>query len=311
MEPIERRPAAIVFLGPTAVGKTKCSLRIAERLGGEIVSTDSRQIYRGMDIGTAKPTIEERERIRHHLIDIADPDEIWSLVEFRRAALEAIADIHRRGLLPFLVGGTGQYVKGLLEGWQPPPKSADPGLRKELEAFAKEHGPDALHRRLAAIDLASAASISPSNVRRVVRALEIHAATGLPASQLRRKEAPPFRVLKIGLDMPRSELYRRIDSRIDAMMEAGLVQEVSALLARGYGAELPSMSAIGYKQIASALLGKISMEEAVQQMRRLTRQFVRRQANWFKRSDPEIHWFDTREEIEKSLLELVRSWLKE
>lgn len=311
MDSIEKQPPVLVFLGPTAVGKTKWSLRIAEKLEGEIVSMDSRQIYRGMDVGTAKPTAEERKRIRHHLIDVADPDETWSLAEFRRAALEAIADIHLRSRLPFLVGGTGQYITGLLEGWVPPSRPANQAQRKELEAFAVQHGNEALHKRLAEVDPRSAARIASTNVRRVVRALEVFSSTGIPASQLRRKEPPPFRALKIGLYLPRQELYKHIDARINAMMEAGIVEEVRALLNQGFCPDLPAMSAIGYKQIALALLGKVSIEEAVQQMRRLTRQFVRRQANWFKRSDAEIHWFDVREEVEEPLLRLIRSWLNE
>jgi tRNA dimethylallyltransferase len=311
MDSLKKHPPIVVFLGPTAVGKTKWSLRIAEKLEGEIVSMDSRQIYRGMDIGTAKPTAEERSRIRHHLIDVADPDETWGLAEFRRAALDAIADIHSRHRLPFLVGGTGQYITALLEGWVPPSRPPDEMLRKELEAFARQHGVEALHARLAEVDPLSAERIAGTNVRRVIRALEIFMSAGIPASQLRRKESPHFCALKIGLYLPRRELYQRIDTRIEAMMEAGFVEEVRALLDQGYDPDLPSMSAIGYKQVASALLGKLSMEEAIQQMRRSTRQFVRRQANWFKRSDPDIHWFDVSEEIEGALLGLIRSWLRE
>jgi tRNA dimethylallyltransferase len=304
-------PALIAIIGPTAVGKTEISIRLAEQSNGEIVSADSRLLYRGMDIGTAKPSPEDRTRVPHHLIDVAEPENPWSLELFRRAAYEAIASVHLRGRLPFLVGGTGQYVFAILEGWSPPPKSDDPDVRSELEDFASVHGSQALHEQLAEVDPDIASRIDHRNVRRVVRALEIYHVTGFPPSQLRIVQPPPFRVLRVGLSLPRSELYRRIDARIDAMLEAGLVKEVKGLLARGLSPDLPAMTAIGYHQIADYLQGVISLDEAVHRIRRATRQFVRRQSNWFKADDPQIHWFEARQGVEESIVELVKTWLGE
>jgi tRNA dimethylallyltransferase len=304
-------PPVVAVLGPTAVGKTTVSLILAERLGGEIVSADSRLIYRGMDIGTAKPTPEQRARIPHHLIDVTEVDNPWSLAVFRAAALEAIAAIHARGRLPLLVGGTGQYVTAILEGWSPPALPADPSLRSELEAYAETHGSEALHRRLAEIDPDSAARIDRRNVRRVVRALEVARLTGQPASRLRAKAAPPFRVLRVGLTLPRAELYARVDARIDAMLQSGLVGEVRALLEGGLTPDLPAMSGIGYRQIVDHLQGTIGLDEAVQKMRRATRVLIRRQSNWFKADDPSIHWFEARPGVEARIEVLIRDWLEQ
>ncbi len=281
----------IVILGPTAVGKTELSIRLAERLGGEIISADSRLLYRGMDIGTAKPAPQERARVPHHLIDVADPDETWSLALFQRAARRAIADIQARGRLPFLVGGTGQYLRAVYQGWEPPAQRPNPALRAALEAWGREISPQGLHARLARLDPAAAARIEPRNLRRTVRALEVIFLTGRLFSAQSRRAEPPYRTLLIGLTRPRAELYARVDARIRAMLEAGLVEEVRSLLARGYSPDLPSMSAIGYKQVAAFLQGECTLEEAVAQIKRLTRRFVRRQANWFKADDPDIHWF--------------------
>ncbi len=301
----------VAVFGPTAVGKTEAAIQVAEKLDAEIISIDSRQIYRGMDIGTAKPTAEQRARVPHHLIDVADPEHPWSLVDFSRAALAAIDAIHARRRLPLLVGGTGQYFAAILEGWQPPPKESDPELRRELEDYAAGHGSRALHERLREIDPISARRIDHRNVRRVVRALEICHINGAPASSLRRKEPPPFDVLRIGLAMPREELYARIDRRIDEMMDAGFVEEVNMLLAKGFRPESAPMSAIGYRQIGEYLQGKLTLEDAVLKIRRLTRQFVRRQANWFKADDPEIHWIDADPDAEAKMLSLIELWCSE
>lgn len=302
-------PPLVAIIGPTAVGKTEISIHLAERLNGEIVSADSRLLYRGMDIGTAKPSPEDRARVPHHLIDVTEPENPWSLGLFRRAAHEAIEAIHLRGRLPFLVGGTGQYVSAILEGWSPPPKSDDPDVRSELEDFATAHGSQALHERLADVDPDTASRIDHRNVRRVVRALEIYHVTGFPPSQQRKVQPPPFRILRVGLSLPRAELYARIDARIDAMLETGLVKEVEWLLARGLPPDLPAMTAIGYHQIADYLQRVISLDEAVRRMRRATRQFVRGQSNWFKADDPHIHWFEASQGVEVSIEELVRVWI--
>ncbi len=304
------RIPVVVILGPTAVGKTEISLRLAQALEGEIVSADSRLLYRGMDVGTAKPTPEQRRLIPHHLIDVADPHQPWSMARFRREALRAVTDIHRRGRLPFVVGGTGQYLTALLEGWEPPPRAADASLRRELESFAAEHGAEALHRRLAEVDPERAAQIDPRNVRRVVRALEIYHLTGEPPSRVRRRRPPPWDALRLGLSLPRAELYSRIDARVEAMLQSGLIEEVRRLLQAGVPVDSGPMSAIGYRQIAAYLQGDLSLQEAVAAIRRATRTLVRRQANWFKRQDPSIRWFEARPGVEAEMERVIRAWLE-
>ncbi len=301
----------VAIIGPTAVGKTQISIEVAAALGAEIVSADSRLLYRGMDIGTAKPTPAQRKQVPHHLIDVAEPDEAWNLVRFKRAANQAISQVQAAGKLPILVGGTGQYVTAILEGWAPPPAAGDESLRRVLESFAELHGPDALHERLKEVDPTSASEIDAANVRRVARALEVFELTGSAASEVRGAEPPEYRILRVGLNLPRDELYRRIDQRIDRMLLAGLVDEVQQLLDRGISPDHPPMSAIGYKQIAAHLRGEISMAVAVQQMRRRSRQFVRRQANWFKADDPRIEWYEARQGVVNRLIERIRAWLEE
>jgi len=301
----------ILLAGPTAVGKTELSIRLAEKLNGEIVSVDSRLFYRGMDIGTAKPTPAERARVPHHLIDVADPDETWSLAVFQQKATEIIAAIHARGRLPFLVGGTGQYVRAVTEGWTPPQVEPDERLRDELEKIKEERGADWLHAKLHALDPLAAEKIDPRNVRRTVRALEVILTTGRPFSGQRGQSDSPYNLLTIGLKRPREELYRRIDERIEAMFAAGFLDEVKRLLEEGYSPELPSMSAIGYREGIRVLKGQISAEQAKVEMRRATRIFVRRQANWFKEDDPNIHWFDAgQENLSESVEAFIRSRLQ-
>jgi tRNA dimethylallyltransferase len=289
--PLPSKLPLVAIVGPTAVGKTEIAIQVAERLGGEIVSADSRLLYRGMDIGTAKPSFAERARVAHHLIDVAEPDEIWSLAVFQKTAQEAIASIHSRNRLPLLVGGTGQYLRAILEGWVPPKLAAQPKLRGAIEGWLEKIGKDGLHARLRVLDQEAAQSIDSRNVRRTIRALEVIFSTGQKFSQARRKVESPYRVLQIGLMRPRAELYKRIDARITAMLDAGWLDEVKALTAKGYSSDLPSISAIGYSQLISHLQGKITYEKAVEEIRRATRIFVRRQANWFKASDPNIKWF--------------------
>ncbi len=308
----ERRhhPPLLVLVGPTAVGKTEVSLQLAEPLNAEIVSADSRLLYRGMDIGTAKPTPEERRRVPHHLIDVVDPDETWSLAQYQDAAYRAIEDILSRGRLPFLVGGTGQYVWAVVEGWQVPRVPPNPRLREVLERWGREIGPEALYEKLLLLDPGVAGLVQPRNLRRIVRALEVIFTTGRPFSQQRTKSPPPYRILMLGLYRPREELYRRIDQRIEAMLQAGWLEEVKRLLEQGYGPDLPAMSGIGYAELAAYLLGRMSFEEAVAQIRRRTRQFVRRQANWFRLSDPRIHWFRAHPGVADEMLAFVQDWLR-
>lgn len=308
--PSEKKPL-IALIGPTAVGKTELSLQLAEQLNAEIVSSDSRLFYRGMDIGTAKPTRDERARVPHHLIDVSDPDDTWSLTRFQQAAFAAIDEIHARGRLPLLVGGTGQYVRAIVDGWQPPSVHPHPRLRQILEKWEQEEGTARLHQALQRLDPAAGAAIDPRNVRRVIRALEVIFTTGRPFSSQRRKGEPPYRVLMIGLTRPRPELYARVDARIEAMFAAGLLDEVRSLLEAGYSPDLPSMSSIGYRECAAVLQGQMTVDEAKARMRKLTRVFVRRQANWFRADDPAIRWFQAGDPqaLEKILAE-IRSFLK-
>jgi tRNA dimethylallyltransferase len=305
----ESRKPLVVLLGPTAVGKTEISIQLAERLRGEIVSADSRLFYCGMNIGTAKPNPAEMGRVPHHLVDIAEPDEGFSLAVFQELAHQAIAGIHQRGNLPILVGGTGQYVRAVVEGWRPPAISPDAHLREALEAWARQIGPQELHDRLATLDPAAAAHIDFRNLRRTIRALEVTFTTGQRFSDQRSRYPSPYESLQLGLSRPRTELYERIDARIRAMLEGGLVEEVRDLLDKGYTPDLPALSAIGYQEISAYLQGRITLEEAERQMRRATRIFVRRQANWFKTSDPRIHWFDVDENIVSKMESQIRDWL--
>jgi tRNA dimethylallyltransferase len=304
-------PCVVAVLGPTAVGKTEISIHLAEKLNAEIISVDSRLLYVGMDIGTAKPTLEQRAKVPHHLIDVTRPDDPWTLAKFQEQALKAIDGVLHRGRLPLLVGGTGQYLMAIIEGWSPPPRADDEKIREELFTFAGEYGSEALHGRLEEVDPVSASQIDYRNIRRVVRALEIHLVSGVPASEARSKTPPPFQALLIGLTLPRPELYQRIDARIEAMIEAGLVEEVSQLLDAGATLEMSAMSAIGYMQIAEYLNGGMSLDDANEQKRRLTRQFVRRQANWFKPDDPRIEWFEARGSVADAVSERIQAWLEE
>ncbi len=280
-----------VILGPTAVGKTALAVTSGESLEAEIVSADSRQFYQEMDIGTAKPTPKERARVRHHLVDIVPPDETVGLAQFLRLARAAIADITARKKLPFLVGGTGQYIRALVQGWQVPDVPPDPALRADLEAQA-EADPDALWQRLLALDSDVVDFIDPRNLRRVIRALEVCLKTGQPFSELRRRIPPPYPIVRIGLTMEREALYARADARVDQMMEAGLLEEVQRLRARGYAWDLPSMSGVGYRQFQPYFAQKATLAEVVERIKLDTHDFIRRQYTWFRAKDPDIHWFN-------------------
>lgn len=282
----------LVIVGPTAVGKTATAIALAEKHTAEIVSADSRYLYVGMDIGTAKPTPAERARVPHHLIDVTTPDQPWTLAQVQAAAYAAIDDIHTRGKLPILVGGTGQYIRAITEGWQAPGGEPSAELRAELEAELARGGVGALAERLRAVDPASAAVVDLKNPRRVIRALEVALTSGQSFIAQRQKNPPPYAITIIGLSLPRPELYARIDARIDLMLANGLEAEVRALAAKGYGWELPAMSALGYKQMGAYLRGECDLAEAVRRIRHDTRVFVRRQANWFKADDPKIKWAD-------------------
>ncbi|MCD4752507.1 MAG: tRNA (adenosine(37)-N6)-dimethylallyltransferase MiaA [Anaerolineaceae bacterium] len=296
----------IVLLGPTAVGKTALSIELAQRLNGEIISSDSRLFYRGMDIGTAKPTIEEMQKVKHHLIDVADPDETWSLALFQRAAFAAIDAIHARNKVPLLVGGTGQYVHALIYGWDLPSQAPDGKLRDVLNRWGKEIGAESLHQKLSLIDEPAAKNIEWQNMRRTVRALEVIFRSGMKFSTQRRKGKQRYPMLLIGLWRPREEIFQRIDERIERMFEEGFCEEVQMLLNAGYSPKFPSMASIGYRETAAFLHGEMTLEDAKARMRKITHQFVRRQANWFKETDPNIHWFDVREpDISNQIIDVI------
>ena len=300
----------VVLLGPTAVGKTEIAILLAERLEGEIVSADSRMFYRGMDIGTAKPTLKERQRVPHHLIDVAEPDLPWNLATFQERARQALFNIRTRGRLPFLVGGTGQYLRAVIQNWQLPKVEPDQRLRNALEAWAEEIGQQGLHDRLAALDPQAASAIDPRNLRRTVRALEVIFCTGRPFSEQRLQSISAYQVCLIGLTRPRPELYDRIDRRIETMLESGLVAEVQGLLERGLSPELPVFSAIGYREIIAFLQGKMNLEQAEIEIKRSTRILVRRQANWFKAQDPSIRWFDLSETNPSNIEAFIHHWIE-
>ncbi len=295
----------VAIVGPTAVGKTALAVALAAGVEVEVVSADSRQCYRLMDIGTAKP-LAEQAQVRHHLIDMADPDETVGLAQFLQRAQAAIQDIAARGKLPLLVGGTGQYVRGLLQGWQVPAAPPDPVLRAELEQQTGE----ALWAKLLALDPAAADFIDPRNLRRVIRALEVIQATGRPFSEQRRHIPPPYRVLHIGLTLERSALYARADARVDAMMETGLCDEVAGLLARGYGWELPAMSGLGYSQFRPYFEEQAALADVTERIKLDTHDFIRRQYTWFRPGAPDIHWLSGDAGVSQAALRLVRDFLK-
>jgi len=295
----------VAIVGPTAIGKSRLALRLAQDFNGEIVNADSRQVYRRMDIGTAKPSQSERTLISHHLLDVVNPDENYSLAQYQGLAYRVINDIQQRGKLALLVGGSGLYVWAMLEGWVIPPVAPDSEFRNSLLARVTLGEAVSLYQELAQIDPIAAQRIDPRNVRRVIRALEVSRRADIPFSELQRKKSPPFSSLIIGLTAERTELYRRIDVRIDRMVGFGLVDEVKKLVNMGYVFSLPSMSSIGYKQVGQYLMGEITLEAAVERIKFDSHRLVRHQYNWFRLSDKRIRWFDIQEEIESEIRELV------
>jgi tRNA dimethylallyltransferase len=276
-------PPLIAIVGPTAVGKTALSLALAQRLHGGIVSADSRQVYRQMDIGTAKPTPAEQAAAPHFLLDVVAPDEPFSLATYQEQAMAALAALTAQGRVPLLVGGTGQYLAAVLEGWQIPRVPPQPELRAELEETARTQGVGALYAWLAEVDPQAAATIDRDNLRRIIRALEVYSVTGQPISVQQTRQTPPYQITTLWLDMPRAALYARIDRRVDAMLAAGLLAEVEQLLARGYRWDSPAMSGLGYRQFQPYVAGQATLEACVERLKFDTHAFARRQANWFRR----------------------------
>ena len=289
MDPGANMKKIVAIVGPTGVGKSRVALETASDVGADIVNADSRQIYRYMDIGTAKPSISDREKVKHHLIDIIYPDEPFSLAEYLTLAQQCVNRVYDLGHLPLLTGGSGQYVRALLEGWQVPRIQPDPELRLALEEKARILGADQLYQELLKIDPAAAGRIDARNTRRVIRALEI--ASGNSGKPPVAKQ-PIYHSLAIGLTARREILYDMIDTRVDAMIQQGLIEEVANLLEKGYGPDLPAMSSIGYRQICSYLAGNLTLDGAIEQIKFESHRLVRKQYNWFRLKDPHIKWFD-------------------
>lgn len=284
----------LVILGPTAVGKSKLAVELAKQINAEIISADSMQVYRGMDIGTAKPSLEERQGIPHHLIDIRDPDEEWTVSDFVRESQNSKLKIQNKGKIPIIAGGTGLYLWALLEGFSFPITPADKGLRARLE----NEPTSALYVRLSTIDPKAAAKIHENDKKRIIRALEVYELTGKPISELQKKRGanPPHlsvgnqNPLLIGLNLPRDELYLRINQRVEDMLAKGLIDEVKGLLAKGYSRGLFSFQALGYKEVAEHLDGKWAKEQMIEELKKRTRNFARRQMTWFRRFHS-VRWF--------------------
>ena len=297
-----KRPL-LVLVGPTAVGKTAVSVEVARRISAEIISGDSMQVYRGMDIGTAKITPAEMGGVPHHLIDIKDPDEPFSVAEFQARVDALIPEIIGRGHLPMLVGGTGLYIRSVLQEYTFTEMEADPELRQRLAAEEERHGRGYLHRRLAEVDPLSAKRLHPNDLRRIIRALEVYQQTGLPisATQTAGEAGPRYDDLFLGLSMERELLYRRIDDRVDSMLAHGLEDEVRRLLAR-YRPDLPAMESIGYREMVWYLRGLTTRAEAVALIKRNTRRFAKRQLTWF-RKDHRIRWLDATQTPTAALVE--------
>ncbi|MEM8863906.1 MAG: tRNA (adenosine(37)-N6)-dimethylallyltransferase MiaA [Chloroflexota bacterium] len=282
------QPPLLVIVGQTAVGKTALSLELARRFSGEIISADSRLFYRGMDIGTAKPTPIEQAVAPHHMIDICNPDETMTLGDYQDRVNQIILGCHQRKKLPMLVGGTGQYVRAISEGWGIPRVKPHPSLRTELEKLSLPK----MVQWLELLDPTAAENIDKQNPRRVIRALEVTLIAGIPISKLQEKDPPNWNILTIGLYRDREELYRRIDLRVDQMLEQGLEEEVRGLVAAGYDWSLPAMSGLGYRQFKSYFSGESTLEDVTERIKFETHRFARQQNNWFKRSDESIRWFN-------------------
>ena len=304
-----KSPPLIIILGPTGVGKTELAIALAQQLNGEIIGADSRQIYRYLDIGTAKPTAEQRAAVAHHLIDFVEPDYNLSLAEYQEQAYQSIDELHNRGKLPFLVGGSGQYITAVEEGWSIPRVPPDHDLRAELEAFVAENSSEALHDQLRLVDPVSAGRIHPNNTRRVIRALEVQRLTGQAISDLQRKRPPPYRILCIGLRLDRALLYPRVDKRVDKMIEAGFVNEVRRVLAMRFDRHLPSLSGLGYLEIAAHLLDGQPLDAAIERTKFSTHEFIRRQDVWFRGHDNGILWHNVDQLDRDTLARTLLDWL--
>jgi tRNA dimethylallyltransferase len=291
MNPTTTKPKIIIICGPTGIGKTSVAIEVARHFNGQIIGADSMQIYKYMDIGTAKPTAEEQARVVHHLVDIVTPQEPFDAARYAELARQIIADLYQRRILPFVVGGTGLYIKALLYGLFDDDLS-NPQIRARLKTEAQTLGIDALHQRLCRLDPETARRLHPHDTYRILRALEVVEASGKPISRHHREhgfEAQPFDALQIGLKMERELLYERINQRVDAMFAAGFREEVKNLMARGYAVDLKAMQSIGYRHMVDAIQGRISLAECLRTLKRDHRRYAKRQLTWFN-ANPEIVW---------------------
>lgn len=299
-------PDVLAVVGPTATGKTDLGVLLAELLKGEIISADCMAVYQGMDIGTAKPSPEQRQRVRFHLIDVCRPNEPFSVAKFQQMALEAIEQIRGRGVLPLVVGGTGLYVKALLDGFQIPPTAANEALRRELWQEVRQGGSASLHARLQQVDPQAASRIHPNDAVRIIRALEVYFVTGRPISEWQSSQPSSQigRARRFGLTLPREMLYRRINERVEQMIARGWLDEVRRLLEAGYDPALPAMRSLGYAELVQVVRGKMTLAEAVARIQRETRRFAKRQLTWF-RAYKQIEWIDTSQGVEHTARQIL------
>lgn len=296
----------VVIVGATATGKSRLAVSLATKFPGHIISADSRQVYRRMDIGTAKPSLEVRRSVPHHLIDIIEPDTKFGLQQFVRLVSKAFKNVKTANSLPFLTGGTGQYIWSVLEGWQIPEVPPDEESRRRFEALAEESGVRAVYEILASIDQPAALRVDRHNVRRVIRAIEVaNYRRQYPGP---RKIDPRFESLVIGLKMDRQRLYKRIDDRVDEMMASGWLDEVRDLLSLGFDSSLSSMSGVGYGELSAHIRGELGLDEAVARTKFRTHRYARQQHAWFRANDPRIHWIDAEEEIDLAD-NILQEWL--
>lgn len=282
----------VVLLGPTASGKTSLSLKIAHHIDGEIISTDSRQLYRGLEIGSDIIAPEDQEGVTHHMLAIADPDEVITLTDYREKALKSIDKIYKNGHIPMLVGGTGLYISSIIENYELEGCPPDKKLRAQLEKEVKEHGPEYIHKKLQKLDPEAAESIHPNNTRFVIRAIEINLSTG--KNKKSTKKGSDFDLFMIGINWPREELYKRVGKRVDIQIKRGLIDEVKALSDKKYAADLPAMSSLGAKEIIPYIEGEMTLEECLEILKRNTRKYAKRQMTWFRRYDS-VKWLSPRE----------------
>lgn len=306
---MSRKPTLIVIVGPTAVGKSSLALRLASRFSGEVVNSDSRQVYRGMEIGTAAPSRESCTDVPHHLYGIVDPGDGFNIAQFIPLASRTIQGVHERGNLPILVGGTGQYINGLVQGWTTPRVPPNPVLREQLVAKLAEDGIAALIRRLEELDPLAAARVDTQNPRRIIRAIEVREVAGSTPAVV-QTQTPPYNSFFIGLTTSsRAELHQRIDERVDQMIDGGWIPEVRALIEKGYSQDLPALSSMGYRELIQFLAGELSLEEAVRLIKVSHHRLARNQYTWFKPTDSRINWFVIGEGYKLQVEVALREWL--